>query len=524
MANSETKPGEVNPTGWYRYFGNWSETAGLVAIVVIGLVLRLQHLGEVHSWFDESFDWRMAQFSLSEIITRSEQDVHPPLYFILLRGWAALFGTSLIALRYFSLLWGQLSVLGAYVLARSATASPLQPGGNSFGSLLAALFVSLSPLQVHWSQQIKMYTFGVCLAVWSTWLLLSWLNTRKYSFLLLYIPLAAALALQHHYGVFTVFAQLTYALGWAGYRWLKKGEDLLLPTVLATWATTSLWSLWLPALLNQRNMVRNQYWIREFDWQAVVNVWYQLLSYNAFSQPSLPVAWLTAEAVLIGMLLLLARREPGVRLLAWLVLVPYLVAIFWSSVLHNVFVTRFLVFAQVFLLIGGGVLIGQFRSATFRWGVALLALAGAGWAAQAHWSQRSTQADAPGMPVVVDKLMEVRTKDEMVLVCNPMLYLNLRAHGPRLARAYAFDPGYAFPHFQGTPVMTDLDYCSAETLDRTHQSWVWTLDAEGWFAGNCKVPLSSEWKLQGEQRIREWYTTLVLRLYHRDPPSVSAQK
>ena len=520
MADPETEHEAVRATGLAGYFRNWPEAAGLIAILVIGLVLRLQHLADVHSWFDESLGWRMSQFSPSEIIERSERNVHPPMHFLLLHCWANVFGTSLIALRCYSLLWGQLTVLGAYVFARSATVSSQQPMGNTFGSLLAALFVSLSPMQVHWSQQIKMYTLGVCLAVWSSWLLLSWFQTRKFSRLLLYIPLAAALSLQHHYGVFTVFAQLTYALGWAGYRWWKRDKDLLLPTVLAAWATPSLWSLWLPSFLIQRNLVREGYWIQEFDWQAVINVWYQLLSYTSFSQPSLPVAWLTAETVWIGMLLLLARREPGVCLLAWLVLVPYLVAIFWSSVLHNVFVARFLVFAQVFLLIGGGVLIGQFRSAPLRWGLAILAIACMSSATQAKWSQRSAEADTPGMPVLVDNLMEVRTRNEMVLVCNPMLYLNLRAHGPNLPRTYQFDPGYPFPHFQGTPVMTDSDYCSASTLDQTKQSWVWTLDAEGWFGGNCKVPLSSEWKLHGEQRIREWYTMLVLRLYHRDPASV----
>lgn len=518
MSGSEAEHVVVRTTGLGGYFRNWWEAGGLVAILVIGLVLRLQHLADVHSWFDESLGWRMAQFSPAEIIERSERNVHPPMHFLLLHCWASVFGTSLIALRCYSVLWGQLTVLGAYVLARSATTSPQQPAGNTFGSLLAALFVSISPLQVQWSQQIKMYTLGVCLAVWSSWLLLSWFRSRKYSRLLLYIPIAAALALQHHYGVFTVFAELTFALGWAAYRWWKYADNQLIPTVLATWATTSLWSLWLPSFLIQRNLVREGYWISSFNWQSMVDVWAQLLSYTSHSQPSLAVAWLTAEVVWIAIALLLANREPGSRLIGWLVFVPYLMAIIWSALLHNVLVARFLIFAQIFLLIGGAVLIGQIRLAWLRWGLAAIAMAGMCWTAQAKWSQRDAEANAPGMPVVISTLQGLRSQNETLLVCNPMLYLNLLAHSDGLKHAFAFDPGYQFPHFQGTPVMKDSDYYSSAMLDQTKQVWVWTLDAEQWLGGDWKVHLPSDWKLREERRIREWYAVLVLRLYHRELP------
>ncbi len=499
-----------------KYFGIWPECLILLSIVVLGLVLRLQHLATVTSWFDESFGWRMAQFAPSEIIARSELDVHPPLYFLVLHVWAMLFGDSIVPLRSCAVVFGELTVLGAYVLVRAVTVTDLQPHGNSFAALLAALFVTLSPPHVYWSQQIKMYTFGAALAVWSTWLLLSWFQGRERWRLILYVLTAAVLALQHHYGAFTVFGQLSFGLTWAACRWWKSADTQFMPMIFASWVTTALWSLWLPSLLLQRSQVRENYWIRAFDWQSIVDVWTQLFSVSEHGQPSAEVAWTVGEIVWAVMAVLLVRREPGVRCLGWLALAPYLLAIFWSSMLHNVLVARFLIFAHVFLLIGGAVLIGSLPSKWFRWSLAVVALAGLGWTAHARWSQRNGEAAVPGMPDVVRTLRETRPKEERVLVCNPMLYLNVIAHGTDLPNIYAFDPGHRFPHYQGTPVMKDADYCNVGTLEQMGQAWVWTIDAEDWLGGKWQVHLPAEWKLQHERRVREWYATLVLRAYRRD--------
>lgn len=499
-----------------EHFALWSEYAVLMLIVALGLVLRLQHLGAVTSWFDESFGWRMAQFSPSEIIVRCEQDVHPPMYFFVLHVWAMLFGSSLLSLRSCAVLFGELTLVGAYVLTRSITTTTDRPRGNAFAALLAALFVALSPPHVYWAQQIKMYTFGTALALWSTWLLLSWFQNRADWRLWLYVPLAASLALQHHYGAFTVFGQLTFALAWAAYRRWKYADTQLIPLVFASWATTALWSLWLPSFLLQRNQVRENYWIRNFDWQSIVNVWTQLFSVSEHMQPSPEVAWTVGEIVWAVMVVLLVRRQPGIRCVGWLALAPYLVAVLWSSVLHNVLVARYLVFAHVFLLAGGAVLIGSIPSRWFRWTIATLAIVGMSWTAQARWSHRNAEATAPGMPEVVRVLRGVRSTDELTLVCNPMLYLNVLVHGADLPNVYAFDPGHRFPHYQGTPVMKDTDYCNAERVSQSGQSWVWTIDAEEWLGGNWKVHLAPEWKLQNEQRVREWYATLVLRSYRRE--------
>lgn len=490
----------------------------------MGFVVRTHELGTVHSWFDESLGWRMSQFSPEEIIARSERNVHPPFHFLLLSVWRRLFGGSLSTLRCYSVFWGLGTIVGGYLLAKGAlSGSERKPQDRQRGEvagLLAAGLIALSPLQIHWSQEIKMYALGTCLTLWSSWTLLCWFQTRKWGWLVGYVPLAAGLALQHHYGTFTVFAQLTFTFAWAIRRsWTGSWQTEFVPVLLASWATASLWALWLPSFLIQRSLVKESYWIGKFQWTDVVQVWRDLFLTDTSFKRTETVSWLMAELVLAGVLLLLVHRRPGARLVGWLVLIPYLLAVAWSVFAENVFITRFLIYAHVCLLVGVGILIATLPVRVLQFGLAVVAIAAMAWTTSEYRHHRVRLAQVPGMPAAVEVLRDSKAEQDLVLVCNPMLYLNVCVHNGGLENIHAFDPGHGFPHFQGTPVMKEEEYLRPEDLQNSDRDWVWTLDAENWLGGTWKVHLPAEWKLESEQKIKEWYATLVIRSYHRESPT-----
>lgn len=505
-------------------------TGVLILIILAGAFLRAHEFGTVHSWFDESLGWRMSQFSPSEIVARSERNVHPPFHFLLLSGWRALFGGSLLALRTYSVFWGLGTIVGGYLVARTALTRPgmdeAARSRSEFAGLVAATLIACSALHISWSQQIKMYELGTCLTLWSTWCLLSWFQEERFRWLVAYVPLAAGLALQHHYGTFTVFAQLTFALMWSARRAFSGGwSKHFLPVLLASWATTSLWTLWLPSFLIQRNLVKDSYWIGKFQWSHVVNVWNELFLTETAIPRSELLTWGIAELVLLCVLFLLAQRLPGVRLVGWLVLVPYAMAVAWSVSDANVLIARFLIYAHVCLLTGIGILSASLPFRALRWGVACVLIAGVAFTAWEQRQFRTRQASRPGMPVAISTLRDTKAEQDLILVCNPMLYLNVCAHQDGLTNVYSYDPGQGFPHFQGTPVMKDEEYFTIADLQRFAGGWVWTLDAENWLGGIWKVHLPAEWKLEQELRIPEWYGTLVIRSYHRDAvPSGSSSQ
>ena len=43
-------------------------------------------------WYDELFTMRIANSSVTELVSRTARDVHPPLYYLILKGFLVFFG------------------------------------------------------------------------------------------------------------------------------------------------------------------------------------------------------------------------------------------------------------------------------------------------------------------------------------------------------------------------------------------------------------------------------------------------
>lgn len=127
--------------------------AGLSVVTVIGGWLRLNGLGEKCLWCDEALSWRLASFSVSEIVQKclEQSSTHPPLYFLMLRGWMALVGDSAFALRLLAALCGIAAIPLSFFLARSAFGllrSSLPARAKHAGALCFASLIAANPMQI----------------------------------------------------------------------------------------------------------------------------------------------------------------------------------------------------------------------------------------------------------------------------------------------------------------------------------------------------------------------------------------
>ena len=108
-------------------------------------------LGHPSLWNDEFFSrYYYDLFGLHWMLTDGlQREPTPPTYFILLRGWMALFGDSEAALRSFSVVAYAACVPAVYRLARA-----FGPGRDA---LLAAFLFALSPFGLHFAQEVRTY-------------------------------------------------------------------------------------------------------------------------------------------------------------------------------------------------------------------------------------------------------------------------------------------------------------------------------------------------------------------------------
>jgi 4-amino-4-deoxy-L-arabinose transferase-like glycosyltransferase len=137
--------------------------ASLLFIVLICVALRVYHLDAQSFWYDEGNSARIAERSLPLIIAGAGGDIHPPLYYIVLHYWRAIFGETEFALRMLSVACGVGLVFFTYLLARRLF--------NPRVGLIAAALMACSPFAVYYSQEARMYVLLAFEAVVSTWAL-----------------------------------------------------------------------------------------------------------------------------------------------------------------------------------------------------------------------------------------------------------------------------------------------------------------------------------------------------------------
>jgi 4-amino-4-deoxy-L-arabinose transferase-like glycosyltransferase len=147
----------------------------LLILVVAGLLLRLFHLEFRSIWLDEAYSLRLASASLSGIFSGAVQDIHPPLFYLLLAGWIRLFGSSEFALRSLSAVFGAGLIPVVFVLTRSWV--------NKRAAFLAAALITCSPYFIELSRSGRMAAqliFFSMLSIYFFWKILERGNVASF--------------------------------------------------------------------------------------------------------------------------------------------------------------------------------------------------------------------------------------------------------------------------------------------------------------------------------------------------------
>lgn len=135
----------------------------VLGLLLLAFALRVYRLDYQSIWWDEGISLHLATSSLSEIVRDRLNNIHPPLYFILLKIWLSLVGVSPFTGRYLS----ALAALGQVALVVAAVgywagqvfprSSKTRPRSRQYLPWLAGGLIALSPLSVIYGQEIRVY-------------------------------------------------------------------------------------------------------------------------------------------------------------------------------------------------------------------------------------------------------------------------------------------------------------------------------------------------------------------------------
>jgi hypothetical protein len=338
----------------------------LVFVVTLSVAVRSYHIGLPALTRDEAFSWRLTQYSVPEMLWHAAADVHPPLYYLLLKAWSSVLGAAPSALRGFSVLCAGLSVVTLYAVCVEANrlrGAQSYPGSGPVqgAALLSALLFALHPAQVQPSQSARMYGLGALLAGLTAWLLLRALRSgRQRIWWWSSYGLAVGLFCgTHYYALFTLTGQVLFVAALLLLRGWKKGwRTIVVPVAGFGYAgvlALLLYSPWLHIFWSQVQAVRDDYWIPAvsvFEAGSVFGYW------CTGWQNLVPGEVLACEVtVAIGVTWLLVRGGVAAWFFALQAAAPWALSLGLSAVSSRpIFLDRYLVFAHFFFIGLGSVL------------------------------------------------------------------------------------------------------------------------------------------------------------------------
>lgn len=356
----------------------------LAAIIFLGSILRLYKLTAVSLWHDESFSALLIRYPYKEMIDRIILDVHPPLYYMLLRIWDFMLGDSLFSLRLFSVFFGILTVYFTYLFIKNAFKS------EKLG-LISAAFIALNPFQIQYSSEARMYTLGTFLAVLSSWLLVKALESlknsnelnleqnnnkfinnntepsgknkknifdsikekiKKYQWWILYGVSAALAYYTHYYLLFSIAAQGLFVILW-GYKnyslkakeWLKSAN--IRGAFIGYTVSIVLFLPWIPVLLKQLGQVEENYWIPKMNMYSILNTIFKIFSGTNINTGNTELILFTIIFIAIFVFALKREKNDYKCLIALSFILPFVLAI-GLSYKRSLYLDRYFVFTGLF--------------------------------------------------------------------------------------------------------------------------------------------------------------------------------
>jgi len=318
----------------------------LAGLTVFSIITFLT-ISKSSIWFDEAFGIYLSHFSFFDIARYTAADVHPPLYYWLLKIWEMMFGNTELAVRSMSVLFSGIAIIFGYLLTNRLF--------NKKVARITLIFMVISPMLVRYGQEARMHTLVTAIALVATYVLTFAITTKKKLPWIIY-GILVGLGMWAHY-----FSALVWIAHWIWRadiirRIAKKGE-FIKEFFTKEWIMThiiavALFVPWMPFLVYQLlNVQVNGFWIPPVTPDTIPNFVTNVVYYQEIGQVT---GWLAAG--LIAAVVLLAAlalktyksqnesQRQAYRLIMAIAFLPILILFMLSMPpLRSSFVDRYLI-------------------------------------------------------------------------------------------------------------------------------------------------------------------------------------
>jgi len=291
-------------------------------IFVVSIAFYFLKIGFSDLWSDETYTLAMLDGTFSDFYAKFKNDLHPPLYYLVLRLYTGLFGESATVLRSFSVVGVLATLLLAYFAGQRVFGKQ--------GALYLCLMLISVPMLAVYSHQARMYTwaaFSVTGVFIYSCLFMRSGSTRDLILLLLF-TLAAMYT--HYYSMIAAFMANVFVFLHLVLTKNRKWHYHLISLLIAA----ILFLPWLSVFFVQVKRVQNAFWAPEVSLQTIL---------ACFTIPFTEQFWTSGNSkyltilmyTLIVITIILAFTKPfsGYRSVLWLSLFLFLGTLFIAMII-----------------------------------------------------------------------------------------------------------------------------------------------------------------------------------------------
>lgn len=272
-------------------------SAGLLVFALISL----GNMSRWSIWFDEAFSAYLLRYNALDIARYTATDVHPPLYYWLLKFWSMIFGESIIALRSLSMVFIVGAIVIAYFFVR-----------KYFGRLAAGVtigFMALSPMLIRYSEEARMYGLVVLIATAATAVMVEATfrpTRRKWIF---YGVLVSLGMWAHYFSAIVWLSHWVWRLVVRG-RFKSTKQFFSKGWIIAHLLAVALYLPWLPFMIQQMRTVQtNGFWIKDVTVNSITNIITNTFVFLEYSDVKKWLALLVIGTVVLSCYLIVRARH-----------------------------------------------------------------------------------------------------------------------------------------------------------------------------------------------------------------------
>lgn len=219
----------------------------ILSIYALVLLLRVYNLEQKNLWFDEIFSWHLSQKTFAGIINGTAGDIHPPLFYFMLKLWSTLFGESVFALRMLSVICSLIASVVFFNILNLITQ-------ERYAILFGMFMYAISPVNIYYSQEVRMLNLNLLFALLSVYYFLK--NREQYSqiYSVLYILFTVAAIYTHYFSFLILLTQMIIT----GYDFTRNRTGKIFKYILNFIITILLYAPWFWTMIRQ--LMKGQEW------------------------------------------------------------------------------------------------------------------------------------------------------------------------------------------------------------------------------------------------------------------------